>query len=258
MRRLLAAIALLALAGSAAAAQTMTNQGPVEVPLRLAGGRLLVPIEGPDGTELQFALSTGTPVTVLSASTAARLSDGAKLTVGGVALDLESSQTVPDKDLMTDGIAIDGMIGSNLLNQFDELIDVPRGRLVLKQAGRSVEWDGMTLSDPVRLRVYHGIVLGLEVEMNGTEYGAMLDLGTPAIIVNPDAKNAMQIADSDVATMRLGEATFSKIPVQVRDLDIFRRWRPDGGGFVLVGAAITQDCAISISWIHSELRTCVP
>ena len=37
----------------------------------------------------------------------------------------------------------------------------------------------------------------------------------------------------------------------------WKMWDPNGKGFVLVGAPIAFDCAISLSWVHQEMRTCV-
>ena len=86
--------------------------------------------------------------------------------------------------LTAEGTVLDGIIGSNFFNQFDVLFDAPGGRLVLRKPGRSVQWDGMTLSDPVRLRLLHGVILTLNVELNGHVYPAMLDIGTSSVVVN--------------------------------------------------------------------------
>ena len=34
-------------------------------------------------------------------------------------------------------------------------------------------------------------------------------------------------------------------------------WDPQNNGFVVIGAPIAYDCAVAISWFHSELRTCL-
>ena len=256
MRKALAVVTLIAAAGQPAIAQTHGG-GPVEIPLRVEGGRLLVPVEADDGTRFEFALSTGTGVTVLSQSAATRLGGQTALTVGGVPVQTEGSQTLPDERLTTDGDLLDGMIGSNTLNQFDVLIDVPGGRLVLKPIGRAVEWAGMVMSEPVRLLVMHGVVLGLDVELDGRPYKAMLDVGTPTLIVNGAVQRHLRLENEATGTLSLGSAALPDLPVRVRDLDILKRWDPNGEGFVLVGAPVTYDCAISISWVHQEMRTCV-
>jgi hypothetical protein len=241
--------------GSSAVAQTHVGE-LVEVPLRVHGGRLLVPVEAPDGSALEFALSTGTP-TVLSESTAARFGDHTGLTMGGVPVETEGGHTIPDGDLTIDGRVIDGIIGPNTLNQFDMLVDVPGGRLVLKPIGSSVTWAGMVMSDPVRVRVYHGMLLAFGVEFNGREYEAMLDLGMETLAVNEPVKAAMQIDAGDDVTLSLGATSLYDLPVRVLDLAIFSGWDPDGKGFVIVGAPVAYDCAISVSWVHREIRTCV-
>ena len=256
MSKVLTVAILLAAAGSSAAAQSHGGE-TVEIPLRVHDGRLLVPVVGPDGTEFEFVLSTGTPPTVFSQSTAARLGDQTGLTLGGLPVDLEGLVTVPDEELSSDGGIIAGMVGSQTLSNFDVLIDVPGDRLVLKAIGKAVEWEGMTMSEPVRLRVFHGVILGLDVEFNGKEYGAMLELSSPMLVVNEPVKTDAQIGDKDVGTLGLGSTSLPDLPVQVRDLEIFERWDPNGDGFVMVGAPVAYDCAISISWVHREMRTCV-
>ena len=255
MRTLMVAATLLAAMGSPTAAQTHAA-GAVEIPLRVHGSRLLVAVEASDGSELEFALSTGSP-TVFSESAAARLGDPAALTMGGVPIATEGSGTLPDEDLTIDGLVIDGMIGPNTLNQFDVLVDVPGGRLVLKPIGPSVEWAGMTMSDPVGVQVFHGMLLQFDVELNGREYGAMLDLGMGTLVVNEPVKTEMHIDAEDDVTLGLGATSLSNLPVRVLDLAIFGGWDPDNKGFVVVGAPVAYDCALSISWVHREIRTCV-
>jgi hypothetical protein len=134
---------------------------------------------------------------------------------------------------------------------------VPNGRLVLQPVARTVEWEGVRLSDPIALRVYHGVVIGLDVALDGQPYQAMLDLGTESMIVSSPVGVGLGIDDDGSATMAVGETMRLPIEVQVRDLPFMERFDPDGKGFVLVGAPIAYDCAVSISWIHREMRVCV-
>ena len=60
MRKLIATAIVVAAAASPAFAQTHASE-LIEIPLRVEGGRLLVPLQAPDGTEIEFVLSTGTP-----------------------------------------------------------------------------------------------------------------------------------------------------------------------------------------------------
>ncbi len=255
MRMTLAA-ALLLLAG-VWPASAQSGDEPVEVPLTVHAGRLVVPVAAPDGTELAFLLTTSSGVTVFSETGAAQAAGQSGLTLAGLPVPTDETHTVPDDDLTIDGKRFDGMIGPNMLNQFDVLIDAPGERLVLKPGGRSVEWEGVALSDAVRLRVYHGVILGLDVELNGTEYPAALDLATPTLVVNEGVRTDAGLHDEDTATLGLGSAAHPDLPVRVLDLEIFRRWSPNGEGFVMVGAALARDCAISLSWVHREMRTCV-
>lgn len=255
MRKLLAVAILATVAASPATAQ-MHGQGPTEVSLRVEAGRLLVPVEAADGTIFEFMISTGTPPTVLSQSTADALGDQA-LTIGGVALDMEGLATVPDERLTADGLVIDGMVGTETLNDYDMLIDAPGERLMLKPFGRTVEWEGMTLSDPIPLRVFHGAVLALDIEFNGTPYMAQLDLGMSTMIINEPVQTALQLEAEGESVLGLGGMEFPGLPTLMRDLAVFERWDPNGDGFVIVGAPFALDCAVSISFVHQEMRTCV-
>jgi hypothetical protein len=242
---------------AAGAVNAQSHDGEVvEVPLREHGGRLIVPVRAADGTELEFILSTGVRVTVFSESGAARAGGLGGLTLGGLAVPSEGGQTLPDQSLETDGTVFDGMIGPNMLADFDILIDLPRERLLLRPAGSAGEWEGVELSDPVRLRVFHGIVLSLDVELNGIEFPATLEIGTSGVIVNERAGEEAGLQPADVATVTLGGAAHPDLPVEVRELEIFERWSPNGDGFVLVGAPIAYGCAVSISWVRREMRTC--
>ncbi len=177
--------------------------------------------------------------------------------MGGVTVRTDAVPPFPDEELTVGGKVMDGMVGSSTFNKFDLLIDVPQGRLLLKPTGRSVMWEGVKLSQPVGVRVMHDLLFGLDVEFEGKAYGATLELNRPALVVSQPVKAQTGIDDIDVGTLRLGYATFADAPAQVRDLPLFSGWDPAGKGFVVVGAPITFDCAISLSWVHREIRTCV-
>ncbi len=237
------------------AGQMLTE--PVEIPLRAHGGRLTVPVETEDGLTLEFIVSTANMVTVFSKTGEARVGDS-QLSVAGLPVSTYGSQTVDDSSLTADdGTVIDGIIGSNFLNQFDVLIDAPGGRLVLRKPGRQVEWDGVTLSDPVRVRLLHGVILTLDVELNGHAYPAMLDLGTSSVVVNERVKTEALLEGDGVGTLKVGNTTHSDLQVSVQNLHLFERFSPNGDGFVLVGAPLAYDCAVSISYVRQEIRTCV-
>jgi hypothetical protein len=255
------AVATSALATAAVGAPVDTplaahaqEAGVVEIPLRLQDGRLVVAVRAADGSELDFIVSTGTAVTVLSATGAARIGEGG-LTLGGMPVPLEGREVVPDDGLGSGAAVYGGMIGSNTLNRYDVLVDLPGGRLLLKPVGPEVAWAGMTLSDPVRLRVFHGVVLSLDVELEGRPYPAMLELGAPRILVNQRVIDETGVEGT--GTLRVAGATAPDVPVALSDHPVIERFSPNGDGFVLVGTPLVVGCAVSISWVHQELRTCV-
>lgn len=245
---------MLALAVSPLRARVGVDD-PVEVPLTVRDGRMVVPVRTPDGVELSFLVSTGSAVTVLSESGAARAA-GRDLTLGGVPMDMEGARTVEDGQLAVDGTVMDGLVGVNTLNRFDVLFDAPGGRMVLQPVGAAVEWPASGLSEPVRLRVYHGVVLGLDVELNGVQYPAMLELGSPTLLVNQRVLDEARIDGDTVDRMRLGPATFHDVPVRLSDHPVIARFSPGGDGFVVVGTAPALECPVAISWVHREMRTC--
>ncbi len=229
----------------------------VEVPLRTHEGRLTVPVETDDGTTLEFIVSTGNSVTVFSKSGEARVGDS-QIFLAGLPISTEGSQTVDDSSLtMDDGTVIDGILGARFFTQFDVLVDAPSGRLVLRKPGRAVEWDGVTLSEPVRIRLLHGAIITFNVELNGHTYPAMLDTGAASVVVNERVKTEASLDDEGMATLKVGGTTLTERRTVVRDLPLFESFSPNGDGFVLVGAPLALDCVISISYVRQQLRTCV-
>lgn len=254
-RRLtVAAAVLMAGVASSAAAQTADTQ-PVEVELHVHRGRLFVPIEADDSTSMEFLLGTGWS-TGLTASTAARLGDQPELTLGGIAIPAGDLSTYPDSMLTIDGTTLAGVLGPNTLSRFDVLIDVPGGRLVLKPVGGVVQWEGMTMSEPLDLRIMHGVEIWLRVELDGNPYQAILDLGTPTVVANKRVQADTGLDDDDRTTLRFGDTTLTDVPVFMRELDL-GGFTVGSGGFVIIGAPILYDCAISLSWVHQEMRMCV-
>jgi hypothetical protein len=239
------------LTAEARAAAQARSADPIEIPLRVESGRLLVTAESPDGRTFDFVLGVGMALLTESGST--RLSDArGSLTIGGVAVEIEDAQTVPDTYLS--GSDAVGVLGGKTLNRYDVLIDAPNGRLVLKPAARAVRWGGIALSGPVRLQVFHDVLLRADVEFGGELVGGLIDLARPEHQVG-DAL-ASKVADGAVGTFRVGYGSWSDAPAVVVDNRVFGGWDPDGAGFVFVGASLAHDCAIAISWYHAELRTC--
>lgn len=254
--RLLIAVGIFAISGLGPA-PVLSSRPPVEVPLRMEAGRLIVPVQTGAGDVMEFVLSTGIVTTIVSETSAQRLGDAPELKMGTVSVKTDHLASLPDDQLTFGGKRFDGMVGPNTLNDFNILIDVPNGKLLLQPFGTSVAWEGVPLSEPVRLRVFHGAVLSLDLQLNGRPYGAMLDLGTPNVIVNERVQTETDLADVDTGAITVGGTSFSELPIQVLDLDIFDRWVPNGDGFVLLGSAILRECAMSLSWVHREMRMCV-
>jgi hypothetical protein len=206
---------------------------------------------------LEFLVGTGSVVTVFSESGAKRIGDHTDLTMGGVSVATDGAQTLPDEEFTVAGKIFDGLVSSNTLNRYDVLFDAPGGRLVLQAIGRSVEWPGMTMSDPVPLRIFHAAIVSLDVELNGKTYPAMLELTAASLIVNEGVRTEASMEQGRAGTFKVGGASYANLPAQVQDHPIIQRFSPNGEGFVLVGASIAIDCAISVSYVHQELRTCI-
>ena len=246
--------ALAAVCGTPVLAQ---SSGVTEVPLTVAGGRFVVEVMLDDGTPLEFAISNGNATTVVSEALSHHIEQGQALFLSGLEVPLEQFATVPTSDLMSDGHQVHGLIAANMLSDYDVLLDAPNRRMVLKPFGRSVDWPGMDMSDPVRIRVMHGVVMSFQASVEGQSFGATLDLGTPANYVNDGLQSKTGLDADGIGVLGLGDVSMTDMPFTVRDLPILKRWDPEGNGFVFLGAPIAYDCAISLSWIHQELRTCV-
>jgi len=256
------AILLTAWAATGLSAQAHVpgvGHGPssFEAPLRLEGGRMIVEVRTAEGEPLDFAVSVGNGALVLTESTVARLGRAPSLTLGGVPVVTEGVHTYPDESLATGSTRVAGMIGANTLSRYDVLFDAPGGRMLLAEPARSVSWPGYTLSEPVPLRVFHGIVLSLDVVANDGEYPAGLDLGSRSMLVNDALATAEGLETRDELTLRLGASAFPGMPTETTDHPMFERWDPSGRGFLYLGSAIAEGCPISVSWVHRELRTCV-
>jgi hypothetical protein len=249
----LTALAAIWFAPTASAQHTA---GLVEVPLRVEAGRLMVPVHAADGTEYHFMLSTGTPPTILSASTAAALGDSPELTLGGLAVDFTGSQTISDEDLAMEEFTFHGMIGPQTLNRYDILIDVPGGRLVLRPAGPPAAWEGVTLTDPAPIQVFHGQVMAMNVEIDGQSVFATFDSGRRVAAANEALVARLGAEPEFTATVAFGGSEIPGLTLQQSEIPMNDRWDPDGRGFLILGAAFTYDCAVAISWVRSQLQVC--
>lgn len=228
-----------------------------DVPLRLEDGRLLVPVGIGHGVEVDFIVSTANTVTVLNQAFIDNHGVDGEFFLGGVEVNLDNYATVSNEQLNPGGTTIVGIIGANTLNEFDVLFDVPGGRLVLSEVGRSMDFEGVTLGDALRLRVFHGLLLGADFELGGTTLPALIDTGSDEVLVNAAGAAAAGAADGESTTLRAGPLDFGSVPLTVQDLPMMERWDPNGEGFVVLGSPIAGDCAFAVSWVHREMRRCV-
>ena len=112
------------------------------------------------------------------------------------------------------------------------------------------------MSHPTKVRVLHGTLMSLKVEINGRVTNAMLDVAQPAILVNAPIIAELELEENDEATLRIGMTAQEDIPVRLSDHPLFNGWDPQGNGFLVVGAPAVMNCALSLSWVHQEIRTC--
>ncbi len=253
MRNLMVAAAAL-LIGTQHAVGQGQNADPIEIPLRMDQGRLVVTVDGPNGESYDFGLALG--MALLSETLVEKLGDGVSaLTLAGVAVETEQARTVPDAYL-GEGMGLSGLVGGLTLNKFDILIDVPNGRLVLRPIGRSVRWEGVSLTNPVNLMIFHEVLMRTDVLVGGQVFGALLDFQEAGLQVNEPVFTAAASEGGTVDSFRMGYSGWSELPISLSDSPIFGGWDPNGDGFVVIGAEVARDCAIAISWAHAELRTC--
>lgn len=229
---------------------------PIEIPLRVENGRMIVTVDGPSGRTYDFVVGLG--MTLITESGVATVGDDmASLTLGGIPVETEQSQTVPDAYLSLGTTTPTGVLGGLTLNKFDVLFDVPGERLIVKPVGRSVRWDDISLSNPVGLTLFHDVLIRVDVEVGGKLFGGLLDLASPGLEINEPLHYAAGLESDRVDSFRMGYTGWPDLPFAVVDSPIFQGWDPDGKGFVVIGAAVVADCPIAISWAHQEMRTCL-
>lgn len=240
-----------------------STEGPVDadwfdVPLRLEDGRPLVPVSIGQGIEVDFIVSTANTVTVLNQAFVDNHGVDGEFFLGDIELNLDNYATVPNEQLNSGSSTIVGIIGANTLNEFDVLFDVPGGRLVLSEVGRRMDFEGVSLGEPLRLRVYHGLLLGLDLEVGDATLPGLLDTGSSGVVMNSAGATAAGIRDGASPRLTAGAFDTGPVSVTVQDLPMMERWDPNDAGFVVLGSPILRDCALAVSWVHREARRCTP
>lgn len=228
----------------------------MEVRLRVRDGHLIVPVTAPDGSELEFGIATSSPPTGIAEELAARLGEAAALTLGGLPLPPEREHWTAAQLPAPGGARLDGVLGAAFLSDYEILIDPPGGRMQLRSVGPETAWPGVDLADPVAIQILHGAVVSLTAEVNGTGFFTLLDLASTSNVFSPAVGDKLALADEGEAEVGIGTRVLPGQPYRVRDLDLFRRFDPNGNGFVILGAPIVESCAMAVSWARRELRTC--
>jgi hypothetical protein len=109
----------------------------------------------------------------------------------------------------------------------------------------------------VAVRIFHDVLIRVDIEVGGKVFGGLLDLSSPDLEVNEPLRAAANIRAGRIDSFRMGYTGWRDLQVAVVDSPVIRRWDGEGTGFAIIGAAVAYDCAIAISWAHSELRTCL-
>ena len=204
------ALAFLLLAFSAHAA--CTTHRVADLPLTLWHDKLLVPV-GLNGSPETMALDTGAGITVLSGDAAGRLNvphdfdhhaeifgaggAGSALFIGQVdTLSLDQvrfdHQSFPIVDFpMRDGNGrlVAGLLGADVLSQFDVDLDIAGGRLALWRASGCdtvpPPWDAN--AEPVAIALDAGHHIQLPLKVDGVLLMALLDTGAGGFIMTTRA-----------------------------------------------------------------------
>jgi predicted aspartyl protease len=271
-----------------------------EVPIELVGRMLVVPVEL-RGQTLRFLLDTGATLGAVTRSVARRL--GLK-PVGHAKLSGASGQArVPvvetrlmrlgdaragkwEKYLLNDEILahddqhrFDGIVGSDLLRYYDVLIDAPARVLRLYKRGTTGTNGGPVVGREEAVsfdRIRSGIIR-FPVSVNGSTIDAILDSGSPALLLNPSAADAtgvelteqplsddprgigrgtVQTYGTRIDSIDVGTVRLEALGGEMADLPIFGQLGLGDRPAMLVGSPFFLRCALLISWAARELRFC--
>ena len=273
-----------------------------EVPLEVEGNWLIVPVWG-RGETLRFILDTGASSGSISESLArrhrlravgeARLSGASgsdRVSVVDVRWLRLGRASTGDREkfvlgdhVLSDGDdhRFDGIVGADLLRYYDVLIDAPAGLLRLYRPGTTDSEGGPVVGPSLAVpfeRLRRGIIQ-LDVSVNGHPVAALLDTGSPTVLLNPIAADAVGLTLAEeplsegargvgskaittygarVDAIQIGETRFESVDVEVADLPIFGRLGLGGRPAMLLGSPVLLGCPLLISYKERALRFCRP
>ena len=273
-----------------------------EVPLEVEGNWLIVPVWG-RGETLRFILDTGASSGSISESLArrhrlravgeARLSGASgsdRVSVVDVRWLRLGRASTGDREkfvlgdhVLSDGDdhRFDGIVGADLLRYYDVLIDAPAGLLRLYRPGTTGSEGGPVVGPSLAVpfeRLRRGLIR-LEVSVNGHPVAAVLDTGSPTVLLNPIAAEAVGVTLAEeplsegargvgskavttyggrVDAIQVGETRFESVDVEVADLPIFGRLGLGGRPAMLLGSPVLLGCPLLISYKERALRFCRP
>lgn len=302
----LSAVLLTALPATAPAAPYPAASDPiVEVPLRYVDGRLLVEVEIDGAGTSWFILDTAAGRSVISGRLRSHLAPDAPAIrrdtvqgatgptvmefvrlpparVGGTAHEGLWAVVADISDFRTqEGLAVEGILGVDVLARYDVGLDVPAGMLRLHPRDGSA---ASSLAGPGAGVPFHSSVQDGFVQFTATLHGrpvqALLDTGARTGTLNwnaaalagiapgsegvrEDARGAGGMSGKRVPGHRyvfgdlcLGERCLPPTEMRIMDLPVFRVTETADGPAMLVGADLLESCPVLLSYSTDTLHVC--
>lgn len=280
---------------------------PLELPALYVDGRILVPVTVEGAGEHWFILDTAAGGSVISNRIRALLDPGADAlrqdTVIGASgrtvmefvalpglriagrVHPETWAVVADISSFRedhDGRPVDGILGVDVLMDYDVEIDLPRQTIRLHPHGATPPaWARRRDALPFHSEAQPGFVQ-LTAAVAGTTVPAILDTGARGSILNWNAAGLAGVTpESDglrvqregsrgidgkgmpshrihVRDLRVGDNPIRDRESKIADLPVFRALGLDHGPALIVGASLLEDCRAWIAYSSRQLRLCDP
>lgn len=186
-------------------------------------------------------------------------------------------RVIVDDDFVTDpaGVRYDGVIGTDLLERYDVLIDGPRREMHLYQAGRAPRSGG--LGPPIPMGDLGRALVHFTVRVNGREVAAILDTGAPYTVLNtaaaleagveitgapfPLASRGIGSGTVGAVSVRLtsldiGTTRFSDVAAVVSELALFEALDLSDRPLAIIGAPVAEACEILVSRARGFVSVC--